>query len=130
MDHKSEEKVQKYTLLYMSLGMCFGVSIGLLYGMFLFPGNMALGICLGLPTGMCFGMAIGSAKDKRLSEKMMKIVRIETISETSDVMISAVDKNGNEKDYRTSEEKLKAEKFSVGNRVAEDEDGSLVSLEN
>ncbi len=99
MDHKNEEKVQKYTLLYMSLGMCFG-------------------------------SAIGSAKDKRLSEKMMKIVRIETIPDASDVIISAVDKNGNEKAYKTFEEKLKAEKFSVGNRVAEDGDGSLISLES
>lgn len=125
-----KKKIEKYMTLYMSLGMCFGVSGGLIYGMILFPDNMALGMCFGLPIGMSIGMAIGAAKDKRLSENMMEIDRIEAVSGTSDMLIYAIDKNGVEKEYRVSEKKMKTEKFSVGDRVAEEKDGSLVSLES
>lgn len=93
---KKEKKIQKYMALYMSLGMCFGVSVGLVYGMFFFPDNMTLGICFGIPVGMCIGMAIGAAKDKKLSERIMKISRIEDIVESPDKLIYAIDKNGSE----------------------------------
>ena len=127
---KKEKKIQKYMTLYMSLGMCFGVSAGLIYGMLVFPDNMTLGICFGIPVGMCIGMAIGAAKDKRLSEKMMKISRIEDIEESSDKIIYAIDKSGSEKEYRVSEKAMKGETYAVGDRVAEETEGSLVSLEN
>ena len=110
--------------------MCFGVSGGLLYGTILFPDNIALGICFGLPIGMCIGMAIGSAKDKRLSENMMEISRIEAVEELPDVFIYAIDKNGVEKEYSVSVKKMKEEKFSIGDRVAEEAGESLVSLES
>ena len=126
----NKKKIQKYTALYMSIGMCFGVSGGLIYGTLLFPDNMALGMCMGIPIGMCIGIAIGSAKDKRLSEHMMEISRIEDVPESSDKLIYAMDKNGVEKEYRVTREKMKEEKFSVGNRVAEETDGTLVSLES
>jgi len=122
--------VTKYMALYMSLGMCFGVSVGLVFGTVLYPDNMSLGMGFGIPIGMCLGMAIGAAKDKRLSEKMMKIVRIEAQASTSDIMIYAIDKNGAEKGYPVAKEKVKEEKFAAGDRVAEETDGSLVSLES
>ena len=126
MDNEDKKKVQKYMTLYMGLGMCFGVSGGLI----LFPDNMSLGICFGMPIGMCIGMAIGSAKDKRLSKNMMKISRIEAVAESSDIDIYVMDKNGEEKKYSVSEKKMKEQKFTVGDRVAEETAGSLVSLEN
>lgn len=129
MENDNKNKVQKYTALYMSLGMCFGMSLGLIYGTMMFPDNIALGICFGMPVGMCIGMAIGSAKDKKLSENMMEVSRIEAMEESSDMLIYAVDKNDVEKEYRVSEKQMKAEKFAVGNRVAEETDGSLVSLQ-
>lgn len=128
MDKK--KKVQKYMTLYMSIGMCFGVSLGLIYGNILFPDNMAMGMSFGIPVGMCLGMAIGAAKDKRLSEHMMEISRIEAVPGTTDWLLYTVDKNGVEKEYKVSAKKMKEEKFSVGNRVAEEKDGSLVSLES
>lgn len=128
MDNKM--KVQKYMSLYMSLGMCFGVSGGLIYGNILFPDNMSLGMSMGMPIGMCIGMLIGAAKDKKLSENMMEVSRIEAIPESSDMLVYAIDKNGMEKEYRVSEKKMKEEKFAVGNRVAEEKEGSLVSLES
>lgn len=130
MDNKGKKKIQKYTTLYMSIGMCFGVSGGLIYGTLLFPDNMSLGMCFGLPIGMCIGMAIGAAKDKRLAENMMEISRIEDVQDASDKFIYAIDKNGAEKEYRVNEKKMKEEKFSVGDRVAEETEGSLVSLES
>jgi len=125
----NKNKIQKYTTIYMSIGMCFGVAGGLLYGTLLYPDNTAMGMCMGISLGMCIGMAIGSAKDKRLSEHMMKISRIEDVFEASDKLIYAIDKNGVEKEYRVTEQKMKEEKFTVGARVAEETDGTLVSLE-
>ena len=86
MEIKMDKKdaVKKYMMLYMGLGMCFGVSIGLVFGKILYPDNMSMGICFGLPIGMYIGMTIGTAKDKRLSENIMKICRIEAISGSSD----------------------------------------------
>lgn len=128
MDKK--DSVKKYMTLYMCLGMCFGVSSGLVFGQIFYSDNMSLGMCFGLPIGMCIGMAIGAAKDKRLSENMMVISRIETMRDCSDIMIYAIDKNGTEKEYRVTEKKMNSEKFLLNERVAEETDGSLVSLES
>lgn len=125
-----EKKIQKYESQYMAIGMCFGVSIGLALGSVLFPENMTLGMCFGLPIGMSLGMAIGQAKDKRLSEHMMEISRIDAIEGFSDIVIYAIDKNGEEKEYKVSEKVMKVEKFAVGDRVAEEKEGVLVSLES
>lgn len=127
MDNRKQ--VQKYMTLYTSFGMNFGASVGLVCGM-LFPDNRALGMCFGIAIGTCIGIAVGAAKDKRLSEKMMEIAKIEAAQESSDMFIYVVDEKGAEKEYRISEKKMKKEKFLVGNRVAEETDGSLVSLES
>ncbi len=122
--------IEKYMALYMSLGMCFGASGGLIFGNIFFPENMSLGMCFGIPIGMCIGMAIGQAKDKRLSENIMIIRKIETVKDSTDAVIYVSDKNEIEKQYRVTEKKMKEEKFVEGDRVAEEIDGSLVSLES
>lgn len=109
--------------------MCFGVSGTLIFGSFL-NFDYTTGICYGIPIGMCIGMIIGSAKDKRLSKNLMTISRIETTNAPSNIKIYVIDKNGAEKEYIVTDKKMKAEKFSVGDRVAEETDGSLVSLES
>jgi len=129
MENKNEKKIQKFATLYMSCGMMLGISTGMLYGMLLFD-NMAIGMCLGMSMGMCLGLASGSAKDKRLSESMMHITRIEDDETSADKIIYAVDKDGNEKSYKVSERIAKNAKFAVGDRVAEETNKSLVSLEN
>lgn len=127
---KSKNKVEKYMTLYMSLGMTFGVSGGLIFGTIFFHDNMSLGMCFGIPMGMCIGMAIGQAKDKRLSEGIMIIRKIEIAKYSTDVMIYVSDKNEIEKQYRVTEKEMKEEEFVEGDRVAEEIDGSLVSLES
>ena len=129
MDNKNDKKIQKFTSLYMSLGMMLGMSTGMLYGMLLFD-NMPLGMTTGMSMGMCLGLVIGSAKDKRLSENMMHITGIEDDETSSDKIIYAVDKEGNEKLYKVSEKIAKNAKFAVGDRVAEETNKMLVSLEN
>ena len=119
-------KIEKYRTLYMSLGMCFGVSGGLILGNIFFPNNMSLGICFGLLIGMCIGMAIGQAKDKRLSENIMIISKIETLKDSSDIVIYVSDKNEIEKQYRVAKKNMEEEKFEEGDRVAEEIDGSLL----
>ena len=128
MENKNDKKIQKFTSLYMSLGMMLGISIGMLYGMLLFD-NMAIGMCLGMSMGTSFGLAIGSAKDKRLSENMMHITRIQEDIESGVKIIYTVDKDGNEKSYKVSARIAKNVKFAVGDRVAEETNKSLVSLE-
>ena len=129
MENKNEKKIQKFATLYMSCGMMLGISTGMLYGMLLFD-NMAIGMCLGMSMGMCLGLAIGSAKDKGLSENMMHITRIQEDIESDGKIIYAVDKDGNEKLYKVSERIAKNTKFAVGDRVAEETNKTLVSLEN
>lgn len=122
--------VTKYMTLYMCLGMCYGMSAGLILGIIFFPENMFMGMGFGVPIGMCVGIALGSIKDKRLSENMMTISRIQTIDASSDIMIYAIDKKQIEHEYRITEKKMKSEKYRVNDRVAEESDGSLVLLEN
>lgn len=129
-ESEMKEKIQKYETQYMSIGMCFGVAIGLALGSVVFPDNMTLGMCFGLPIGMSIGLAIGQEKDRRLAENMMEISRIEKLAGYTDVFVYAVDKNGTEKEYRVTEKVMKAEKFAVGDRVAEEKEGVLVSLES
>lgn len=128
--NKNKKKIEKFTSLYMSIGMCFGVTGGIIYGNVIFPDNMSLGISLGISIGMCIGLAIGAAKDKRLAEKMMKIIKIEVVQKSTDVIVFAKDSSGEEKEYEISFKKMKEEKFEIGDRVAEEIDGSLVSLES
>lgn len=130
MNNKKKKKIEKYTALYMSLGMCFGVSGGLIYGNILFPDNMSMGMSIGIPIGMCIGLAIGAAKDKRLAEKMMKIIRIESVETMRNIIILVKDHSGAEKQYEVSEKKMNEEKFEIGDRVAEETEGALVSLES
>lgn len=129
IDVDKKDGIRKYTMLYMSLGMFFGVLGGLIFGRFLNSDSMAMGMCYGIPIGMCIGMIIGSAKDKRLSKNILTISRIETMNDPSNIKIYVIDKNGTEKEYIVTDKKMKAEKFSVGDRIAEETDGSLVSLE-
>ncbi len=83
MDNKEikKDKEQSYTEKYRSLGMCFGVPLGVVYSLLFFPDNMAIGVCLGMPMGMCLGMAIGAAKDNKLAQKKEE----ENISESEAV---------------------------------------------
>ena len=129
MENKNDKKIQKFTTLYMSCGMMLGMSTGMLYGMLLFD-NMALGMCLGMSMGTSLGLAIGSAKDKRFSENMMHITRIQEDTELEGKIIYAIDKDGNEKSYKVSERIAKNAKFAVGDRVAEETNKTLVSLES
>jgi len=129
MENKNDKKIQKFTSLYMSLGMMLGMSIGMLYGMLLFD-NTALGMTTGMSLGMSLGLVIGSAKDKRLSENMMNITRIEDCDVSADKIIYTVDKDGNEKSYKVSARIAKNAKFAIGDRVAEETNKMLVSLEN
>jgi len=129
MDNNNDKKIQKFTSVYMSLGMMLGMSMGMLYGMLLFD-NMSLGMTTGMSMGMCLGLVIGSAKDKRLSENLMHITRIEDYETSSDKIIYAIDKDGNEKSYKVSDRIAKNAKFAVGDRVAEETNKTLVSLES
>lgn len=126
MDQK--KKVTKYTALYMPIGMSLGMSVGLCLGLSTFD-NLAMGLSVGMMIGIGAGVALGAAKDKQMTEKMMEISRIEEVPDSNDKMVYAIDKNGEEKEYRMNEKHFISEKFVVGDRVAEETDGNLVSLE-
>lgn len=132
MNNKKKKKIEKYADLYMSLGMCLGVSGGLIYESILFPDNMSMGMSMemGISIGMCIGLAIGTEKDKRLAEKMMEIIKIESVEATRNTFILVKDHSGAEKQFEVSGKKMKKEKFEIGDRVAEERVGNLVSLES
>ena len=125
---EDKNKVTKYTALFLSLGMCFGMLMGVCFGLCVFD-NIGIGLSLGMMMGIGAGAAIGSAKDKQMTEKMMKISRIEDVPDSTDKMIYALDKNGEVKGFRVDEKSFVSEKFVVDDRVAEETDGKLVSLE-
>lgn len=124
-----EPKFQRFANEYMGIGMCFGLAIGLAFGNVLFPDNMALGMCWGFPIGMSLGLAFGQEKDRKLWENRMEISKIECLAGYSEVFIYAIDKDGNEKEFRVSEKTMKAENFKAGGKVAEEREGVLISLE-
>jgi len=124
-----EPKFQRFANEYMGIGMCFGLTIGLAFGKVLFPDNMTLGMCYGLPLGMSLGLAFGQEKDRKLWERRMEISKIERLVGFSEVFIYAIDKDGNGKEFRVSEKLMKSEKFKVGDKVAEEREGVLISLE-
>lgn len=128
MTHRPE--TQKYRTIYMSTGICCGVFCGILLEMLQNPDHPAAGICLGILAGMCLGLTVGYFKDRKLSGQMMKVSRIEYQSAASEALVYAVDREGTEREYRISGRIMKREKFSVGDRAAEETDGSLVSLES
>lgn len=122
------KNVTKFHTLYLSLGMGIGMMLGSLIGTFCFD-NLAIGMSCGLTIGMSIGMILGAQKDKRLSEQMMKVSRVEESMDSSDLLVYAVGKDGMEKEYKVTEKQQKGERFAVGDRVAEEQDGTLVSLE-
>lgn len=67
MKERKKTKSRKFAELYMLHGMCYGVAVGSVLGLLLFPDKWALGICFGLSIGMCIGILIGTTKDKRIS---------------------------------------------------------------
>ncbi len=124
------KKIGKYTALYVSYGMCFGVSLGLFFGSILFHDKMVLGMPIGIPIGMCIGLVIGHVKDKSLAKKMMEVIMIENMETTGKIILFVKDKNGVDKQYEVTEKKMKEEKFEIGDCVAEETEGVLVSLES
>ena len=64
-----EKKVQNYTKSYGSIGMCLGISLGLVYGLIFTPENIALGLCLLMPVGNLLGTIIGTEKDMKLAKE-------------------------------------------------------------
>ena len=124
-----KKSVSKYTTYYMTIGMSVGMMCGMMLGNFVFESKMTMGMLWGLSLGMSIGIAFGAVKDKRLSEKMMEISRIEDVPDSTDKMVYTIDKTGEEKEYRVNEKRFLVEKFSVGDIVAEDA-GELESLES
>lgn len=48
---------------YGAIGMCLGLSVGMLFG--LAVDNLALGICMGMSVGMCIGLGVEREKKKK-----------------------------------------------------------------
>ena len=128
---KEQERIgYKYQNMGMSIGMCFGVSIGLAFGNLLFD-HGTTGMCLGLPIGMMLGMAVGAAKDKKVREQLegkgYKITDINKIAENQ-YEITVTDKNDNVKKVEIHNGDMEIEQFQIGDFVYIDEDGNMESL--
>ena len=124
-----EPKFQRFANEYMGIGMCIGLSLGVAFGNLFSSGNVGTRMCIGMAIGLCLGEALGQAKDKKLLENAMEISKIEHLAGFSEVFVYAIDKDGNEKEFRVSEKRMKSEKFKAGDKVAEEREGVLISLE-
>ena len=89
-----EPKFQRFANEYIGIGMCLGVSLGLIYGNLLFSDSIGVGMCFGISIGMSIGLAIGQEKDRKLWESRMEISKIEHLAGFSEVFIYAIDKDG------------------------------------
>ena len=67
MKESKQRNRRKFAELYMLHGMCYGVAVGSVLGLLLFPDKWALGICFGLSIGMGIGILAGTAKDRHIS---------------------------------------------------------------
>lgn len=66
-DIDPNEKETDYTSMGISLGLCFGSALGLLFGMLL--DNLTLGLCYGPGIGLCLGIVISSVMKKTNGDK-------------------------------------------------------------
>lgn len=115
----------------ISLGMCFGVSIGLAFGSMLFD-KSTTGMCLGLPIGMLLGIAIGKSKDDRINEQLRsRGYKISTIKEEGDgYRIILTDKKGESVTVSLNQKAFAEGKFSVGDPVYKYDDGRLEAVKD
>ncbi len=58
------ESQHHYMMFGLSIGMCFGASLGVMIGQFLFD-NMSIGIAVGASIGMLLGLAFGMMIDNK-----------------------------------------------------------------
>lgn len=63
MADQQEKKNQEGGILYMPIGLCLGLSIGMAFGSMM--GNVGVGMCFGLGIGLCFGSAMDAARQQK-----------------------------------------------------------------
>ena len=112
----------------MSLGMCFGVSIGMGFSN-LFDVSSGTGMCMGLCFGMCVGMALGSHKDnvinQQLEEQGYTISHIEPAETPKSFDVTIVNYAGEKQTIAVPKGELGAETLKIGDVVYLDEEGHL-----
>lgn len=64
---EDKEEQENYLSMGISLGLCFGSSIGLIFGMLM--DDITLGLCFGPGIGMCLGILISSSMKKTKKNK-------------------------------------------------------------
>ena len=125
------QRFSRYQSLGISLGMCFGVSIGLVFGSMLFD-KSTTGMCFGVPLGMMLGIAIGKAKDDRINEQLRtKGYTISGISDKGDgYEVTLKDRNGECVTVTLKQKAFAEGKFSVGDPVYKYDDGRLEAVKD
>ena len=112
------KKTNKYTYVYMPLGMLLGISFGIIiYG--IPSGNIALGVALGICLGMCLGIAIGAAKDAKINKQLEEFgYTVKSVSQTPDGYdLTVTDKSGADSAVPISSQTQAHEKFKPGDLV-------------
>ena len=111
----------------MPIGMCIGICLGMVLGKVLLN-NIGVGLCLGLSIGMSLGMTLDYSKKQSVNREIQKNgLKIKEIREETygDFSVVVEDKNGERKTVNVSHEDMEEQKFSIGDTVLENEDGSL-----
>ena len=118
----------KYASMYMSIGMCIGIGLGMCWGKAVFD-NISLGVCFGVALGVWPGCFYGILLDK----KALNVVDIieddfgcEGIPEDAEAMVTVVvtDAEGKEQRIRMADKLCYERKIEKGDSVMLDRDGT------
>ena len=85
MKKKPENKkaTGKYASMYMLIGMCIGIGIGMCLGNVIFD-NIGIGMCFGIGIGFLLGFSYGSSLDKK-ALNVVEIIEDDIVPEIEEI---------------------------------------------
>ena len=122
----------KFAEMYLSIGMCIGIGIGMCLGNAIFD-NIGIGMCFGIGIGFLLGFSYGSSLDK----KALNVVEIieddfgcEGVPEDAEATVTVVvtDDEGKEQRIRMADKLCYERNIEAGDSVMLDKDGTLKQI--
>ena len=122
----------KFAEMYLSIGMCIGIGIGMCLGKIIFD-SLSIGMAFGVSLGFLLGYTYGASLDK----KALNVVEIieddfgcEGVPEDAEAMVTVVltDAKGEEQRIRMSDKLCYERNIESGDSVMLDKDGTLKQI--
>lgn len=122
----------KFAEMYLAIGMCIGIGIGMCLGQIIFD-SLTIGMAFGISIGLLLGYSYGASLDK----KALNVVEIveddfgcEGVPEDAEAMVTVVvtDAKGEEQRIRMSDKLCYERNIESGDSVMLDKDGTLKQI--